>query len=110
MNVKITFKKLEHTPALDQRIKEKSEKLKCYFEGKTNLHWVCWVGEDGWHHAELKVCGPKFEFFAKAHDENLYKCFDLIIAKMEKQLEKRKDKLRNHVHVRDSIDQILKVS
>ena len=34
MKLKISFKHLEHTPALDERIKEKSQKLKKYFEGK----------------------------------------------------------------------------
>jgi putative sigma-54 modulation protein len=104
MNVKMTFKKLEHTPALDEKIREKSEKLNCYFEGKTNFHWICWVGDDGWHYAELKVTGPKFEFFAHAHDDNLYKCFDLVVNKMERQLEKKKSKLRHHIHTRESLN------
>ena len=67
MKLKISFKHLKHTPALDERIKEKSEKLDKYFEGNTSVSWVCWVhGDEHW--AEIKVHGPGFDFFAKAFD------------------------------------------
>ena len=72
MKLKISFKHLNHTPALDERIKEKSEKLDKYFEGNTSVSWTCWVsGDDHW--AEIKAHGPKFDFFAKASADNMYK-------------------------------------
>ncbi len=98
MKIKISFKHLEHTPSLDQKIYEKSEKLKKYFEGKVDMHWVCWADEKGQHSAEIKLHGPHFDYFASAQCENLYKCFDMVVDKMEKQLEKKKDKMRNRVH------------
>ncbi|MFP5458849.1 MAG: ribosome hibernation-promoting factor, HPF/YfiA family [Bacteriovoracia bacterium] len=97
MNITITFKHLEHTPALDERIREKSEKLNKYFGGQFKVHWVCWVDEHNEHWAEVKVTGQS-ECYAKAHSENLYKAFDLVIEKIERQLEKQKSKLRNRVH------------
>ena len=64
MKLKISFKHLNHTPALDERIKEKSEKLDKYFEGNTSVSWTCWVsGDDHW--AEIKAHGPKFDFFGE---------------------------------------------
>jgi putative sigma-54 modulation protein len=97
MKLKISFKHLKHTPALDERIKEKSEKLDKYFEGNTNVSWVCWVhGDEHW--AEIKVHGPKFDFFAKAYADNMYKSLDLCIEKMERQFEKKKDIYKNKIH------------
>jgi putative sigma-54 modulation protein len=97
MKLKISFKHLEHTPALDERIQEKSERLEKYFQGNTSVHWICWVkGDEHW--AELKVHGPKFDFFAKASADNMYKCLDLAVEKMERQIEKQKDVLRNKMH------------
>ena len=97
MKLKISFKHLDHTPALDERIKEKTERLEKYFQGNTSVHWVCWVhGEK--HHAEIKVHGPKFDFFAKAHANNMYKSLDLVIDKIERQFEKQKDMKRNKLH------------
>lgn len=98
MRITITFKHLEHTPALDERIKEKSEKLAKYFQGKLNVDWVCWVhGEEHW--AELKVHGTKFDFFAKACDDNMYKALDLVVEKMERQVDKKKQKATDKIHV-----------
>lgn len=97
MKLKISFKHLDHTPALDERIKEKSEKLEKYFQGNINVQWVCWVqGEK--HLAEIKLHGPKFDFFAKAAADNMYKALDLVIDKIERQIEKQKDMKRNKLH------------
>ena len=97
MKLKITFKHLDHTPALDERIREKSEKFEKYFQGNTNVQWFCWVHNDE-HWAEIKVHGPKFDFFAKACADNMYKSLDLVVEKMERQIEKQKDQLRNKMH------------
>jgi putative sigma-54 modulation protein len=97
MKLKITFKHLDHTPALDERIREKSDKFEKYFQGNTTVQWFCWVHNDE-HWAEIKVHGPKFDFFAKACADNMYKSLDLVVEKMERQIEKQKDQLRNKMH------------
>ncbi len=97
MKLKISFKHLDHTPALDQRIKEKSEKFEKYFEGNTSIQWFCWVHNDE-HWAEIKVHGPKFDFFAKAYADNMYKSLDLVVDKMERQIEKQKDQMKDRLH------------
>ena len=97
MKLKISFKHLDHTPALDERIREKSERFEKYFEGNTSIQWFCWV-EDNKHWAEIKVHGPKFDFFAKASADNLYKCLDIVCEKMERQVEKQKELKRNKMH------------
>jgi putative sigma-54 modulation protein len=97
MKLRITFKHLEHTPALDERIKEKSERFEKYFQGNVNIHWVCWVKGDK-HWAEIKVHGPRFDFFAKACADNMYKSLDLAVEKMERQVEKQKELMRDKLH------------
>lgn len=97
MKLKISFKHLDHTPALDQRIKEKSEHFEKYFEGNVQVQWVCWV-HDNEHWAEVKVHGPKFDFFAKASADNMYKTLDLCVEKIERQFEKQKYKYMNKMH------------
>lgn len=97
MKLKISFKHLEHTPALDHRIAEKSEHFEKYFQGNISVHWTCWVHNDE-HWAEVKVHGPKFDFFAKASADNMYKSLDLVVEKVEKQFAKQKDLKRNKLH------------
>lgn len=97
MKLKISFKQLKHTEALDDRIKDKSEKFRKYFQSRIDVQWVCWVHEDE-HWAEVKVFGPKFEFFAKASADNMYKSLDLVVEKIERQFEKQKAMYRNKMN------------
>ncbi len=92
MKVTITFRHLEHTPSLDERIHEKSERLSKYLGGKSHIKWSCSVKE-GIHYAEVEISGPNYSYHATGSSENLYKSFDVVVAKIERQLQKRKDKI-----------------
>lgn len=102
MNVTITFKHLEHTPALDERIREKSTKLDKFFGGNLDVKWVCWVDEQGAQWAEIVLHGPHFECFARASSDSLYKSLDQVMHKAERQVEKHKSKRREHLHTKES--------
>ena len=96
MKIVSTFKHLEHTPALDEKIERKSQKLKKYFDGNLEIQWTCYVKDEAqW--ADIKLLGPSFEYHASAHSDKLYKTLDLAINKIEKQIVKRKDKWRNKI-------------
>ena len=97
MKIISTFKQLEHTQALDEKIESKSQKLKKFFDGNFDVHWTCSVRDDGAHCAEIKLLGPSFEYHASAHSDQLYKTLDLAINKIEKQVYKKKDKWKNHI-------------
>jgi len=96
MKIVTSFLHLEHTESLDERIAEKSEKLKKYFHDKGVLKWSCYVKNDI-HYAELSYHAPHCDYHAKAKSDNLYHSLDLVIAKLEKQLYKKKDKF-NKIH------------
>lgn len=106
MKVTISFQHLEHTPSLDTRIKEKTTKLKKYMEGKTHAKWNCYV-EDHVHYAEVDLVGPKCEFHATAHSDSLYKSIDLVLQKLEKQIQKKNSKLKNKLHRKSEKPEIL---
>jgi len=97
MKITVSFQHLEHTPSLDQRIHEKTQKLKKYMEGKTHAKWNCYV-EDHQQFAEIELIGPGFTFHASAHSDSLYKSIDLVMGKLEKQLEKKHAKRKNKMH------------
>lgn len=85
MNINITFRHMEHTPALDQLIREKSEKFTKWFGPKAEVKWTCWT-EGSNHCSEVSVHAGQQEVFAKAHSEDLYKTVDLVIHKIQNQL------------------------
>jgi len=103
MKVKISFKQLGHTQALDEMIQKKSQKLEKYFEGHFNVDWVCWCDDKQSHWAEVKVHGHSFDFCAKVSTDSLYKTLDQVLEKIDKQMNKHKKKLRNKIHNNSSI-------
>lgn len=85
MNVDITFRHMEHTPALDQMIREKSEKFSKWFGQESAVRWTCWT-EGVNHCSEVSIHVGREEYFAKAQADDLYKTFDLVVHKIQNQL------------------------
>jgi putative sigma-54 modulation protein len=97
MDLTISFKNFPHTEAVDERIRQKSEKICKLLGDEKNIKWTCY-SKDKQYYVEVKVTGPQLEYHAKAHHENMYKSFDLVTAKLEKQLSKKKGKWKNKMH------------
>lgn len=94
MNIKISYKHLESTAALEESTHQKSEKLKKYFEGKMNLDWNFTV-EKLEHTAHCHLTGDHIALFAEAKTDNMYSAIDKVIAHLERQLRKEKEIVRN---------------
>jgi putative sigma-54 modulation protein len=105
MKVVISFKNLEHTPSLDAKIQEKSEKFNKFFDGNIELQWTCFA-KDKDHVAEVKLIGSQFTFHASSRSDSLYKSLDGVVGKLEKQISKKKTKWKDHIHHKH--DQIVK--
>ena len=97
MRVTISFRNIRHTKSIDQKIHEKSEKLAKFLEGKSLVKWACNF-EDGHFYAEVSLIGPKFEYHAHSSADTLLTTLDQATHKIQKQIQKRKDKLRNRIH------------
>ncbi|MBI2518965.1 MAG: ribosome-associated translation inhibitor RaiA [Bdellovibrio sp.] len=100
MNVTISFKHLEHTPAVDERIRMKGEHFEKYLEGETQLKWICWIEETvpRLHVIQVHICASRCNLIVTAQSENLYKCIDEAVEKMEKQLRKHKELWKSRLH------------
>lgn len=97
MKLTIACQNMDHTDSIDQKIHEKSQRLQKYFEGKVTVAWNCSV-KDGVHYSEVNLVGPQFDYHAKAKADNLYKTFDMAVAKLEKQIQRKKEKVKNKLH------------
>lgn len=85
MNLNITFRHMDHTPALDQLIQDKSGKFEKWFGNGVDVQWTCW--RDGVDHcAEVSVNAGQEKYFAKAYADDLYKTFDLVVHKIQNQM------------------------
>lgn len=100
MNLTITFKHLEHTPALDAKIREKAEKLGKYLDSNMNVKWTCTVNGE-LQTSELEVTGHRgAPFFASSSADNLYKTFDDVVQKVSRQIRKKltREGRKHHNH------------
>ena len=97
MNLQINFHQIESTPSIKEKIEQKCEKLKKYFDGHFDVKWTCSTGKEG-HHSHVIVACDGFTINADSVKDDLYKTFDDAISKIEKQLAKKKEKLKDKIH------------
>jgi len=99
MDLKISYRHLESTPSIDEKITEKVSKLKKFFQGKISVDWICSVESDA-HYSEVTITGDHFKYHATASDANLYKTIDDAVQKLQRQLERKKAKVKEKIHKR----------
>lgn len=107
MKVEINFHQLESTPAIKDMVEHKSKKLSKFFEGSFDLKWTLSTGKEG-HHSHALLASDGFTLNADSTKDDLYKTFDDVIVKLEKQLAKKKNMAKDHIHrKREDINLIL---
>lgn len=85
LDLTISFKHLEHTPALDEAIGRKVKKLEKFFKGPCKINWTSWV-ENETHRSKVHVYADGHDYHADAASDNLYKTIDMAIHKLEGQI------------------------
>jgi putative sigma-54 modulation protein len=99
MNLSITGHHVDVTEALKSYATEKLEKVGRHFENVTDIHVVLSVEKLRQKaEATLNLSGGKL--FADAVDEDMYAALDRLTDKLDRQVIKHKEKLKNH-HKKD---------
>jgi len=97
MQLSVTFRHMEASEAVRQYAREKVEKIKKYFPDPIFAHVV--VGtERGYQHAVDVHIQLHNGIAIKGHEttEDMYSSIDLVMAKIERQVRRHKDKIRHH--------------
>ena len=97
MNIHMTFKHMDATEALKAHVNEKTAKILKFLRGEVEANWVFYLAGDQ-HVADLRIKGPRLDYFGQARTENMYHSIDEAIVKIEKQLKKHKEILKDHLH------------
>ena len=95
MQVNITFRHLEPTEALKSHAREKVEHVQRYVDRPSGAHVVLYV-ENLEHHADITVKAGTFLVRGQAKSPDMYASIDLAAEKIERQLKKHKERVRNH--------------
>lgn len=97
MNVQIIFKDAKRSTATDEKIHEKVQKLSKYFMKWPSVKWNCSIeGEN--YSVEVYIHDQQHHFHASFSHPNMYKCFDEVSAKLEKQLKRYHAKYKDKMH------------
>lgn len=106
MKLRIFYKNIKHSEAVENHIETVSHKFEKFISGwNADVKWTCSV-QGSVTHADVKILGPHFEYHATAEDLNMYKSFDKVVSKLEKQLSKHKEKIRHRLHQKFSEPEI----
>jgi len=95
MQINLSGHHVEITPALRGYVDEKLERIKRHFEQTINVRVVLGV-EKLRQKAEAEVHVAGGDIYAEAEDEDMYAAIDALIDKLDRQIRKHKEKLKDH--------------
>ena len=93
--INITFRHSSSSNALKTHVQDKISKLGKYFIKPTNAHIILNV-EGSRHTAEITLSENHSVFAANETSHDMYHSVDRAIDKLETQLKKYKEKIKNH--------------
>jgi putative sigma-54 modulation protein len=95
MQMNITFRHLEPTEALKSHAREKVEHVQRHVDRPSGAHVVLYV-ENLKHHADITLKAGSFLVRGQAKSGDMYASIDQAAEKIERQLMKHKEKIKNH--------------
>src|SRR5215468_2558769 len=97
MNLSVTFRHMEATDAIKDYAREKLEKIRKYFPDPITAHVVL-QAERGYQHVADVIITLHNGILIKGKEatEDMYSSIDLVMAKIERQVRRYKDRIRDH--------------
>ena len=101
MQLNITFRQFGSSDSLKEYAKEKVERVNKYLDRAGEAHVVLSL-ERHLHHAEITIHSGSWVLRGREKSEDMYASIDLAMDKIEAQLRKYKEKIKNH-HGRERV-------
>ena len=95
MQINLSGHHIELTPAIKNYVTSKFERLERHHDRITSTNVILSV-DKLIQKAEASIHVSGKDFFADCESEDLYKAIDLLADKLDRQLIKHKEKLKNH--------------
>ncbi len=102
MQLNLTGLHIEITDSLRDYVNSKFEKLTRHFDHMTNVHVILSVEKDR-QKAEATVHASGADLFASDEGDNMYTAIDNLVSKLDRQIIKHKDKIKDH-HQADGLN------
>lgn len=95
MQISVTFKNIDPSDHLKSYVQNKLNKLDKLLDSPAEANVVLSV-EKIRHIAEIKIIGGKLSINCREKTGDMYSSIDMALDKLEKQIKKNKQKIRNH--------------
>src|SRR4051812_18724426 len=99
MQVKISSKHMELTPAIESYATKKMDKLTRFFDRVQQIDVIIDKAKNGYTTEIITDVEHHDPFVASSNHEDLYACIDLTLDRAIRQLSDHKSKLRNNKHL-----------
>src|SRR5512138_1631890 len=97
MRVSVTFRHMEATEPIKEYAQDKVERIKKYFPDPITAHVVLSTERGYQHVADVNITLHNgLTLQGEEITEDMYSSIDLVMAKIERQIRKYKDKIRSH--------------
>jgi putative sigma-54 modulation protein len=95
MQTSVTFKNVDTSEHLKAYVQDKLDRLDKFLDNPAEANVVLRV-EKFRHIAEVNINGDRLNIIGKEETEDMYSAIDLVLDKLEKQIKKNKQKIRDH--------------
>lgn len=95
MQISVTFKNLDPSDHLKSYVQNKLDKLDKLLDNPAEANVVLSV-EKIRHIAEIKIIGDRLSINCREKTSDMYSSIDMALDKLEKQIKKNKQKIKNH--------------
>ena len=96
----ISGKHIEITEAIKKHAEEKTSKLPKYYDSITQVEVVIDDSPGGNYSVQIMARGEHSKLFVVSETgDDAYKCIDIAVHKLERQLKKKKQKERDNKHI-----------
>ncbi len=95
MQTNVTFKNVDPSTHLKTYLQEKLDRLDKFLDNPAEANVVLSV-EKHRHIAEVNVGGDRLNIIGKEETTDMYSAIDMVVGKLEKQIKKGKQKIRDH--------------
>jgi len=95
MQISVTFKNLDPSDHLKSYVQNKLDKLDKLLDNPAEANVVLSV-EKIRHIAEIKIIGDRLNINCREKTSDMYSSIDMALDKLEKQIKKNKQKIKNH--------------
>lgn len=103
MQINITGHHVEITPALRDYVNTKMQKIHKHFANITNVHVVLSIDKKFQQKAKAHINLAKGEIIADSESKDMYAAIDLLMDKLDRQVTKHKEELKQRSDGGDSV-------